>query len=44
VARRGRAVVHQTGGERLGRGFGPIWVELTAEKVWDWYLDAPPTF
>jgi pyridoxamine 5'-phosphate oxidase family protein len=44
VSLRGRAVVHQTGGERLGRGFGPIWVELTAEKVWDWYLDAPPTF
>jgi pyridoxamine 5'-phosphate oxidase family protein len=29
----GRAVIHPDGGERLGRGFGPIWVEIAPEWV-----------
>lgn len=41
VSMRGRAVVHESGGERLGRGFGSMWVELTPEKVWDWALTEP---
>lgn len=41
---RGRAVVHQTGGERLGPGFGPIWVEITPDRVGDWGLDGPTRF
>jgi pyridoxamine 5'-phosphate oxidase family protein len=44
VSLRGRAVVHDTGGERLGTGFGPIWVEITPDRVWDWGLDGPMNF
>jgi hypothetical protein len=30
------------GGERLGRGVGPIWVEIVRERVTAWGIDAVP--
>jgi hypothetical protein len=42
VTVRGRAVIHPEGGERLGRGVGPIWVEIVPERVTAWGIDAVP--
>ena len=42
VTVRGRTVIHSEGGERLGRGFGPIWVEIIPERVTAWGIDAAP--
>lgn len=42
VTVRGRAVIYPEGGERLGRGFGPIWVEIVPEWVSGWGIDADP--
>ncbi len=39
---RGRAVIHPEGGERLGPGFGPIWVEIIPEWISAWGIDAGP--
>lgn len=35
---RGRATVHETGGEDLGPGFGPTWIEIVPTKVVSWGL------
>lgn len=42
VTMRGRAMIHPEGGERLGPGFGPIWVEIVPEWVSAWGIDAGP--
>lgn len=39
---RGRAVIHPEGGERPGRDFGPIWVEIVPERVTARGIDAAP--
>lgn len=39
---RGQAVIHSEGGERLGPGFGPIWVEIVPARVTAWGIDAAP--
>jgi pyridoxamine 5'-phosphate oxidase family protein len=42
ITMRGRAVIHPEGGERLGPGFGPIWVEMVPEWISAWGIDAGP--
>lgn len=42
VSIRGRAEIHATGGERLGPGFGPIWVRIIPTWISSWGIDAGP--
>lgn len=39
ISVRGRARIHQTGGERLAPGFGPLWVEIVPSWVGSWGID-----
>jgi pyridoxamine 5'-phosphate oxidase family protein len=36
---RGRAELHPEGGERLGRGFGPAWLRIAAERIVAWGIE-----
>ena len=38
---KGAAVMHTEGGEVLGPGFGPNWVEIVPNWVTSWSLDVP---
>lgn len=42
VTIRGRAEIHTTGGERLGRGFDAMWVRITPSRITSWGIDAGP--
>jgi pyridoxamine 5'-phosphate oxidase family protein len=42
VTVRGKALIHPEGGERLGRGFGPIWVEIIPERIIARGIDGAP--
>ncbi|MFG1925017.1 PPOX class F420-dependent oxidoreductase [Cryptosporangium sp. NPDC048952] len=39
VAVKGHAEIQETGGELLGRGFGPLWVRITPSWVSSWGID-----
>lgn len=39
---KGPVQIHETGGEVLGPGFGPKWIELTPHLVSSWGIDADP--
>ena len=36
---KGTAILHTEGGEVLGQGFGPNWVEIVPRRVLSWGLD-----
>ncbi|MEV7388092.1 MULTISPECIES: pyridoxamine 5'-phosphate oxidase family protein [unclassified Streptomyces] len=38
---KGTTVLHTEGGDGLGPGFGPNWVEVVPEFVTSWGIDAP---
>ncbi|MFI9169160.1 pyridoxamine 5'-phosphate oxidase family protein [Streptomyces lincolnensis] len=38
---KGAAVLHTEGGEVLGPGFGPNWVEVVPDFVTSWSIDTP---
>ncbi len=38
----GRAEVKSSGGERLGPGFGAIWVKITPTRIRRWGIDSQP--
>jgi pyridoxamine 5'-phosphate oxidase family protein len=38
---KGTTVLHTEGGEPLGPGFGPNWVEIVPDFVTSWGIDAP---
>jgi pyridoxamine 5'-phosphate oxidase family protein len=42
VSVKGPVQTHETGGEVLGPGFGPRWIELTPQWVNSWGIDADP--
>lgn len=42
VTLKGSVRIHETGGESLGPGFGPRWVELDPNWVASWGIDADP--
>ncbi len=42
VTVRGKALIHPEGGERLGPGFGPIWVEIIPERIIARGIDGAP--
>ena len=42
VTVKGPARIHETGGEVLGPGFGPRWVEIVPNWVSSWGIDADP--
>ncbi|GAT12931.1 PPOX class F420-dependent oxidoreductase [Mycolicibacterium novocastrense] len=42
VAVRGKAHIHEEGGERLAPGFGPRWVEIVPETISSWGIDTTP--
>jgi pyridoxamine 5'-phosphate oxidase family protein len=39
---RGRAELHETGGERFGRGWDAAWIQIVPERIISWGIDAPP--
>ena len=39
---KGPARIHESGGEALGPGFGPRWIELTPQWVASWGIDTDP--
>lgn len=42
VTMKGPVRIHESGGEVLGPGFGPRWIELTPRWVTSWGIDAEP--
>ncbi len=38
---KGTARFHDTGGEVLGPGFGPLWLEIVPDYVSSWGIDTP---
>lgn len=40
ISIRGRAEIHTEGGERLGPGFGPIWIKIVPSFVASWGIDS----
>lgn len=42
VSIRGRAEIVPTGGERLGPGFGPIWLRITPTWISSWGIEGGP--
>lgn len=42
VAVKGNALLHIEGGEVLGRGYGPNWVEIRPDWVSSWGIDTGP--
>lgn len=38
---KGRTVLHTEGGEVLGPGFGPNWIEVVPDLVRSWGIDTP---
>jgi len=42
VSIRGRAEIVGTGGERLGPGFGPLWVRVTPVWISSWGIESGP--
>jgi pyridoxamine 5'-phosphate oxidase family protein len=42
VTLKGAVRIHETGGESLGPGFGPRWIELVPNWVSSWGIDADP--
>jgi pyridoxamine 5'-phosphate oxidase family protein len=38
---RGRAELHETGGERFGRGGDPQWMRIVPERISTWGIEAP---
>jgi pyridoxamine 5'-phosphate oxidase family protein len=42
VSIRGRADVQETGGEKLGNGFGPLWVLITPTWISSWGIENRP--
>jgi pyridoxamine 5'-phosphate oxidase family protein len=41
VSVRGRAQIHPEGGEQIGPGLGPIWVEIFPASISAWGIDTP---
>lgn len=42
VSIKGPVTIHEAGGEGLGPGFGPRWIEITPHWVNSWGIDADP--
>lgn len=42
VTMKGAVRIHESGGEVLGPGFGPRWIELIPHRVTSWGIDADP--
>jgi pyridoxamine 5'-phosphate oxidase family protein len=40
VTIRGKAEIHAEGGERLGRGFDRIWLQLSPEHITSWGIES----
>jgi pyridoxamine 5'-phosphate oxidase family protein len=39
---RGRAELHQEGGERLGEGWGGAWLRIVPRRIMSWGIEGPP--
>jgi pyridoxamine 5'-phosphate oxidase family protein len=39
---RGRAIIHEEGGEEISPSFGPIWIEIVPEWISSWGIDSAP--
>ncbi|MEV0669097.1 hypothetical protein [Mycobacterium sp. NPDC050441] len=42
VSIKGPVTIHETGGESLGPGFGPRWIEITPHWVSSWGVNEAP--